>query len=290
MISLNLGLGAVHISWLTIHQRTSLDVRDLLLEVLSLPSPLLRLDFEILPLGRIIHYSSVARFVDLQSSFIDKSLNLRSHFRCNFELGHELFILPPKLFKRGQLLFGRHSTSLILKFFLLYLGFGSPTPSTRFHEVAGLAFLGTNVRASMENLSNLGIKVDGQVLFFEKLLISSINLKLDPVIEWLPDHGKDDVYDILSRKLLNLSRQWKSLLYNRKLARELQHLLYRESLELRHIEHFHLFGEEHLFLARCKVTKMPDGHRVYLWQVGFTICSQKAKDLAFRLKLRCKDG
>ena len=92
----------------------------------------------------------------------------------------------------------------------------------------------------MESFGDIGIELDVELLLDCQLLIPILASLVDPCLKWFTHNGEDDVANVGSWQLPDLSQRWEGIHYLLIRQSIVQDLLQLELLILRHIDHLHL--------------------------------------------------
>ena len=116
--------------------------------------------------------------------------------------------------------------------------------------------------------------------------MSLVDQLVDPLGEWLSDHGVDAVGDVYPGQLLPLSQYGREDVHHAiSLSCELVHGLDLQALELRHADDLHVCALDPSSLAGHQVPHVEDGHGFVGAQVDAPIVGQEAVALPLALVL-----
>ena len=129
---------------------------------------------------------------------------------------------------------------------------------------------------SFESLQDFRIHFNGHILILDGLLGPSLNLALHPLLESFTNNCVNDVGNVGSWQLLDLSRlNWKRLHHLCRLSCMVKHCIQSQAFEMRHVNCLHSVSLDDLPLAACQVSIVEDSDIVIGWQVRTDVEAQE---------------
>jgi hypothetical protein len=119
----------------------------------------------------------------------------------------------------------------------------------------------------VENSCNLRIHLDHVVALHSNPLVTSVDLGIDPVLKVLTDDGIDDVCQVGPAELLYLLAGRQGPFYLLVVLSEVEDVLDGQALKLGNYDDLHIVAGDDALHPHCKVSKVPDGHRLIAGEV-----------------------
>ena len=120
----------------------------------------------------------------------------------------------------------------------------------------------------VEDRGYLGIHLDHVVALHGNPLIASVDLGVDPVGEVRSHDRMDDVSQVRPAELGDLFRRRKSPFDLLVILGEVEDVLNGQAFELGNDNDFNIITWDDALHPHCKVSKVPDGHRLVAGKVG----------------------